>query len=222
MDRKTAMIYAQLKPYKALVEKTRGFIRWALDKVDKPYVACSFGKDSAVMLHLVREIRPNIKVRFIRWEGETEHIDNYDEVISQWGNINLEQIEMCRISLSDKRKDRYDVGKEYDAFFVGLRMQESTARRITLKTHGLFYKNKAGLVRISPLAEWTDKDVATYAFANSLPMLNSYKINGIKSRTASRIPREDFGIREQFLSDLKARDFTAYQKLLLKFPEISN
>src|SRR5690625_2463704 len=106
MDRKTAMIYAQLKPYKALVEKTRGFIRWALDKVDKPYVACSFGKDSAVMLHLVREIRPNIKVRFIRWEGETEHIDNYDEVISQWGNINLEQIEMCRISLSDKRKDR--------------------------------------------------------------------------------------------------------------------
>lgn len=222
MDSKTAMLYAQLKPYKALVEKTKGFIRWALDKVDKPYVACSFGKDSAVMLHLVREIRPNIKVRFIRWEGETEHIDNYDEVISQWGDINLEQIEMCRISLSDKRKDRYDVGKEYDAFFVGLRMQESTARRITLKTHGLFYKNKAGLVRISPLAEWTDKDVATYVFANSLPMLNSYKINGMKSRTASRIPREDFGIREQFLSDLKARDFTAYQKLLLKFPEISN
>jgi 3'-phosphoadenosine 5'-phosphosulfate sulfotransferase (PAPS reductase)/FAD synthetase len=219
MDKKTALLYAQLKPYKALVNKTSGFIRWALKRVENPYVACSFGKDSAVMLHLIMQQTPDIKVRFIRWKFETEFIDNYDEVIAAWGKLNLDQIEFTRESLSDKRKDRYNtVG--YDSYFIGLRKDESVARRITLKKHGMFYKNNADMIRISPLADWTEKDISAYMYANSLPILNTYLIQGSGSRTASRIPREDFGIRQSFLIDLKQRDFTSYQKLIIKFPEI--
>ena len=130
MDKKTALLYAQLKPYKALVNKTSGFIRWALERVKNPYVACSFGKDSAVMLHLILQQAPDVSVRFIRWRFETEFIDNYDEVIKDWGYLNLEQVELSRESLSDKRKDRYDtVG--YDGYFIGLRKNESVSRRIT-------------------------------------------------------------------------------------------
>ena len=133
MDKRTALLYAQLKPYKALVNKTSGFIRWALERVENPYLACSFGKDSAVMLHLVLQHKPDIPVRFIRWKNETEHIDNYETVISEWGKLNLTQVEFSRNTLSDKRTDRYDtVG--YDSYFIGLRSQESTVRRITLKT----------------------------------------------------------------------------------------
>lgn len=223
MDKKTALIYAQLNPYKALVKKTSGFIRWALDNINNPYLACSFGKDSAVLLHLVLQHK-KIPVRFVRWKNETEHIDNYDEVIQQWvsrENIILTQIEFSRESLSDKRKDRYDTN-EYDSYFIGLRMQESTARRITLKAHGFFYKNAAGLIRISPLAEWSDKDISAYVIANDLPTLNTYKADGFKARTASRIPRSDHGIRESFITDLKHRDFQAYQKLLLNFPELQS
>lgn len=221
MDKRTALLYAQLKPYKALVNKTSGFIRWALERVENPYLACSFGKDSAVMLHLVLQQKPDIDVRFIRWQNETEHIDNYDEVISKWGNIKLTQVEFNRIFLSDKRKDRYDtVG--YDSYFIGLRSQESTVRRITLKTHGLFYKNTSGMIRISPLADWTEKEITAYIVSNDLPTLNTYTIDGFSSRTASRIPRADNGIRESFLTDLKHRDFESYQKLLLKFPEIQS
>ena len=219
MDKRTALLYAQLKPYKALVNKTSGFIRWALERVENPYLACSFGKDSAVMLHLVLQHKPDIDIRFIRWQNETEHIDNYDEVISKWGNINLTQVEFNRDFLSDKRKDRYDtVG--YDSYFIGLRSQESTVRRITLKTHGLFYKNTSGMIRISPLAYWTEKEITAYIVSNNLPTLNTYIADGFSSRTASRIPRADNGIRESFLTDLKHRDFESYQKLLLKFPEI--
>lgn len=219
MDEKTALLYAQLKPYKNLVNKTSGFIKWALGRVENPYVACSFGKDSAVMLHLILQQNPNIKVRFIRWKFETEFIDNYDEIITQWGAINLDQIEFSRDSLSDKRKDRYET-KSYDSYFIGLRKDESVARRITLKTHGLFYKNKADMIRISPLADWNEKDIASYMFSNKLPILNTYKNTGMTSRTASRIPREDFGIRQSFLIDLKQRDFTSYQNLINHFPEI--
>lgn len=221
MDKKTALLYAKLKQYKALVNKTYGFIRWALERVDNPYVACSFGKDSAVMLHLVLQHAQNIPVRFITWKNETEHIDNYNEVIEQWGNINLTQVEFSRTSLSESRTDRYDT-KGYDSYFIGLRKQESTGRRITLKTHGMFYKNKADMIRISPLADWKNEDIAAYMFSNELPILNSYLTDGINTRTASRIPRSDFGIRESFLVELKHRDFNSYQKILKCFPEIKD
>lgn len=221
MDQRTALLYAQLKSYKALVRKTSGFIRWALERVETPYLACSFGKDSAVMLHLVLQQKPDIDVRFIRWKQETEFIDNYDEVISKWSGLKLTQVELSREFLSEKRTDRYDtVG--YDSYFIGLRSQESTARRITLKTHGTFYRNISGMVRISPLADWTEKEITAYVVSNDLPTLNTYKSDGFHSRTASRIPRADHGIRESFLADLKHRDFESYQKLLLKFPEIQS
>lgn len=218
---KSAMLYTKLNSYKALVNKTSGFVRWALQKVNKPYIACSFGKDSAVMLHLVHSINSDIDVRFIRWQGETEYIDNYDEVISQWGLKNLHQIELNRVSLLDKRKNRYNTD-QYDSFFVGLRKDESTTRRITLKAHGMFYKNAAGLYRICPLADWTAKDVEAYIVEHQLPTLKSYSIQGFQSRTATRIPREDFGIRHQFLIDLKQRDFSAYQQIINKFPELKS
>lgn len=221
MDQRSAILYAQLKQHKALVNKTSGFIRWALERVRTPYVACSFGKDSAVMLHLVRLQCPDIAVRFIRWKDETEFIDNYDEVIAQWGNLNLNQIELSRESLADKRKERYNTS-DFDSYFIGLRASESTVRRITLKKDGMFYKNKAELVRISPLADWQDADVAAYVFSNHLPVLNSYLKDGITSRTASRIPRADYGIRESFVARLKRRDFAAYQQLVIKFPELKS
>lgn len=219
MDPKSAALYSQLRHFKALVNKTSGFIRWALEKVSHPYVACSFGKDSAVMLHLILTHSPNIPVRFIRWENETEHIDNYDQVISQWNLPNLHQVTFNRSSLSDSRKDRYKT-QGYDSYFIGLRKEESVSRRITLKKHGMFHTLKSGLTRISPLADWTTRDISAYVLSNSLPTLQSYISQGMQSRTASRIPRADHGIRENFLNDLKQRDFEGYQKLLLKFPEI--
>lgn len=219
MDTKSASLYAQLKHFRHLVNKTSGFIRWSLDRIENPYVACSFGKDSAVMLHLVLKHRPEIPVRFIRWKNETEHIDNYDQIINQWNIPNLQQITLSRASLSDSRKDRYQT-ESYDSYFIGLRKEESVARRITLKKHGLFYTLKSGLTRISPLADWTTRDIAAYVVSNRLPTLNSYIVQGMQSRTASRIPRSDHGIRENFLNDLRQRDFQAYQQLLVKFPEI--
>lgn len=221
MDHKSAVLYSRLNTHKALVNKTSGFIRWALAKVKTPYVACSFGKDSAVMLHLILQQYGNIPVRFIRWMNETEHIDNYDQVIERWGNINLQQIVLSRDNLSDKRKDRYNTSG-YDSYFIGLRSQESVPRRFTLKTHGIFYRNKTGMVRISPLADWSEHDIAAYVCSHNLPTLNTYIGHGMSSRTSSRIPRADHGIRESFLVDLKQRDFQAYQKLLLNFPEIKH
>jgi sulfate adenylyltransferase subunit 2 len=221
MDKKTALLYAQLKPYKALVNKTSGFIRWALERVENPYVACSFGKDSAVMLHLILQHDPDIPVRFAS-HPETRILDNYDQVINQWINkgINYHEI-YCDgglVKVKHAQRNALDALHEnWDSFFVGIRKQESFARRVSLKKHGMFYKLKStGRVKISPLSDWTEKEIAVYILVNDLPVLNKYNIEGFSARTTSGIPRTNI---EECLISLKQRDIESYNKLCQLFPD---
>lgn len=218
MNPKEALLYAKMPEHKVLVNKTKGFIRWALERVENPYVACSFGKDSAVMLHLVLEQMPDVKIRFIRWVNETDLLANYNEVISAWNLQNLEQIELFRQSIDDKIKERYATS-EYDSYFIGFRQEESTARRITLKTQGMFYKMKEGKIRISPLSDWKLKNIAAYIVENNLPTLDTYKQFGFQERTTSRVPRADYGIRSHSLKLLKEKDVVKFNELLKQFPD---
>ncbi len=218
ISEKEALLYAKMPEHKALVSKTKGFIRWALERVENPYVACSFGKDSAVMLHLVLEQKTDVKIRFIRWKNETELLGNYDEVIAAWGLENLEQIELQRQSIDDKAKERYATN-EFDSYFIGFRQEESTARRITLKTHGMFHKMKAGKIRVSPLSDWKLKDIAAYIVSNNLPTLDTYEQFGFQERTTSRVPRADYGIRGHSLRLLKEKDISKFNELINQFPD---
>lgn len=221
MDKKTALLYAQLNSYKYLLNKTESFIKHTLSIVKTPYVACSFGKDSSVMLHLVLKYAPTVEVRFVRWKNETDLLGNYDDVIKRWGDINLTQVELHRSSVEDKVAERFDT-KGYDSYFIGFRQEESVARRITLKKLGDFYQMKNGMYRISPLSKWKTTDIAAYILSNELPTLDTYEKFGFSERTASRVPRENFGIRSHSLSLLKQRDISAFNQLLNNYPELSN
>jgi phosphoadenosine phosphosulfate reductase len=221
MDFKTALLYSRLNTYKALVNKTSGFIRWALDRVENPYVACSFGKDSAVMLHLCLKHRPDIPVIFVR-RVETDLIDNYNETIKKWGKLNLsiisykgwlEQGEGKGISFATRNLDNYD------SYFVGLRKDESVGRRISLKTSGMFYKNKSEKIRVCPMADWTTNDIAAYCLSNDLPILNKYLIEGFDSRTTAAIPSK---FPNESLQSLKNRDIESFNKLLKLLPDARN
>lgn len=222
MDKKTALLYAQLKPYKALVNKTSGFIRWALERVENPYVACSFGKDSSVMLHLCLKHRPDIPVRFAS-HPETRLLDNYESVINAWidKGINYHEI-FCDgelIKVKHAQRDALDAMNEnWDSFFVGIRQQESVGRRISLKKYGMFYKLKNGRIKISPMSEWSEKDIAAYVLSNDLPTLSKYNTEGFSSRTTSGIPRTNIS---ECLQSLKSRDIQAFNKLCQLFTDVN-
>ena len=57
--------YSKTILFRKRVEKAEKIIREALDKTRKPYVACSWGKDSTAMLHLVLQQKPDVHVVFI-------------------------------------------------------------------------------------------------------------------------------------------------------------
>jgi phosphoadenosine phosphosulfate reductase len=222
MDERSALLYAKLHSYTRLVNRTHGFIRWALARVKTPYVACSFGKDSAVMLHMVLEQAPDIPVVFVR-RVETDLIDNYQDVIQQWGTINLQTISYTGW-LEDQDAAR-GIGnavkslQNFDSFFVGLRSDESVGRRLTLKNHGMFYQNTSGKTRICPLKDWNTKDITAYTYQNRLPILSKYLIEGFDARTTAAIPSK---FPHETIQSLKTRDIESYNKLLTLLPDVKN
>jgi len=221
MDRRTAELYAKLHSFKALVNKTSGFIRWALQRVEKPYLACSFGKDSAVMLDLVLKHKPDITVRFAS-HPETRILDNYDEVIEKWQRkiVNYEEIflEGGLVKVKHAQRNALNEG-QWDSFFVGIRKEESFGRRVSLKKYGMFHKLKNGRLKISPMADWKTEEIATYVLVNDLPVLSKYRIEGFSARTTSGIPRTNIN---ECLTSLKTRDIRAFNELCRLFPDVNN
>jgi predicted phosphoadenosine phosphosulfate sulfurtransferase len=222
IDERSALLYAQLKPYKALVAKTERFIRWALARVANPYVACSFGKDSSVMLHLVLNQKPDIPVVFAS-HPETRILDNYDKVIRYWieSEINYHEI-FCDGGLvkvkHDQRNRMAAWSDQWDAFFIGIRSQESFGRRISLKKYGMFHRLASGKIKISPLAQWKTEDIAAYTLEHKLPLLDKYGFEGFAARTTSGIPRTHIN---ECLQSLKNRDLNAFNAICKLFPDVN-
>lgn len=219
IDERAYGLYAQMPEYKFLVNKTISFIRWALTKVNNPYLACSFGKDSSVMLHMVFNQYPNIIVKFLG-KTETDLIDDYKGIIEWWRqrNVLVERITYKGWLEGGTRKGIANnmQADEHDGFFVGIRKEESVGRRITLKKDGKLFKMKDGKTRIAPLADWTTKDIAAYMVANNLPVLGAYKREGFEARTTSNIPSK---YPHEAIARLKDADITSYNQLLKIFPD---
>lgn len=223
---KEAQLYARLPVHRRHVEHAHSIIRQTLDVCERPFVACSFGKDSAALLHLVRTYRPDIEARFIRWP-ETELLADFDRVIGEWRALgaNVVILDLTRSTLDERAPGRWDALRNLsptDGQFVGLRADESRARQITLNAHGHLYRTAAGYWRSCPLARWNTLDVAAYVTLHKLPTLSAYERHGFEARTTSRIPRAQHSIREEALARLREDDPAAYQQLRAMYPEIDN
>ncbi len=223
MDRRTALLYSRLWKHKRLVRETGAFIKWALRQCGSPCVSCSFGKDSAVMLHLVLQERPGIPVLFLRYE-ETALLANYSETISRWGNIRLETIDSGASILDNvneaKELPRRAKAMGFDACFVGLREEESARRRINLRKYGKLHQCKNGIFRICPLQKWALNDIISYIYANELPTLDTYSEVGFEARTTVGLADDDYGFRAAQLAAIKRTDLRRFNELIRKYPSL--
>jgi 3'-phosphoadenosine 5'-phosphosulfate sulfotransferase (PAPS reductase)/FAD synthetase len=223
-----ARLHTRLQEYRRRVQVAIETIDRAMRLVSMPYVACSFGKDSAVLLHLVHTRYPHIDARFLRWQNETEHLDTYPEVVERWMDqfprLRIVIVSMERTLLSERgvgRFDRLATVHPSDSAFIGLRAEESRGRRMTLRTHGTIYRMASGMTRICPLAWWSTADIAAYVVTNDLPTLATYHEQGFTARTSSRIPRDAHGIRAQSLAWLRRVHPDRFAALQEVYPEVS-
>ena len=153
-----------------------------------PCVTSSFQAEDVVLVHLLREIKPDIPVLFL----ETFHhfpqtLAYRDEMAAKW-NLNLINLKAPEPSIglwqtsTDDCCARHKVGplfgalEGYDTWFTGLRREQSPSRANLQHVEPFILTSGNPLRKVSPLAEWTMKDVWQYAKAHDIPLMPLYEL----------------------------------------------
>ncbi|NIN68742.1 MAG: phosphoadenosine phosphosulfate reductase family protein, partial [Anaerolineae bacterium] len=151
-------------------------------------IACSFGKDSITLLHLVRQQTDSIPVLFADTHVKfRETYDFAERIVGEWG-LKLHRTTAPAwdkaIWERDKAKCCYQLKVEpfnnlvselgLDAVFVAIRRDEHPARakasyvdRMGGVTH--IERVEFDHQRVHPLLDWTETDVWDYIQAHRLP-----------------------------------------------------
>lgn len=164
----------------------------ALKKCKKPIIAFSGGKDSTVVLHLVRRIAPQTialfnntgvenkeTVKFTRslpnMDETTYYKKNFWQCVDEYG---LPQVKAKAKSHGNrccyylKEKPALDYYREHnnDLTFTGLTMAESRNRMMFFKRCGpLYYMKSWQMWKCHPIWDWTEDEVWDYIKSNNIP-----------------------------------------------------
>jgi phosphoadenosine phosphosulfate reductase len=151
-------------------------------------LTCSFQAEDVVLLHLLREVEPNIPVLFLDTVHHFPQTYEYrDELARSW-NLNLINLRASAPSpglwqqSTDDCCARHKVGPlfsaldAYDVWFTGLRRQQSASRANLAEVEPFRLPSGKTLTKVSALAAWTTKDVWTYAQAHEIPLLPLYEL----------------------------------------------
>ena len=165
----------------------RTLIAEQLATAEAPCITSSFQAECVVLVHLVRELRPDIPVLFLDTVHHFEDTYRYrDEISGRW-NLNLVNLRAEEPAPGLWREDthaccaRHKVGPlfaalaGYDVWFTALRRDQSPTRANLADVEPFTLGNGTVLRKVSPLAAWTAKDVWTYARAHGIPLLPLYE-----------------------------------------------
>ena len=162
--------------------------------------ACSFGKDSIVVVHLCLRVCPNFPIFFVNTKFKPKETWDYrDKIVKEW-NLNFKEYmskekvdwrlhltdpeECCRILKVEPTKEAL---KDLDAWITGLRNDEGETRR----GYSVIEK-KGGIVKINPILNWSEGDVWRYIAIHNIPVHPLYK-EGYRSlgcAPCSTLPKE--------------------------------
>lgn len=159
------------------------------------FVACSFGKDSLVMLSLVRQVDPDVPVVWFdgglydewpetypfvqdvtqRWGLRLITVRPQRSLVEQWRVAGVPWARHTQAEAEYTRQFKHAIAEAVAAYgftlgFVGMRMDESPHRRRLLSRRGPLYWHKGdGIYRCCPLWNWPVADLWAYARTAGIP-----------------------------------------------------
>jgi 3'-phosphoadenosine 5'-phosphosulfate sulfotransferase (PAPS reductase)/FAD synthetase len=185
--RESCLLRARLAGFARLLGRTEAIIREAFSQSARPYVALSGGKDSTVLLSLVREERPDTAAIFSDDEWNFPETMAYLDTVpnltraasrvrhaswfTSWesGPVGLPA---DTIWLDAKQGDgipSFARGRGFDLAFIGLRKEEATYRRLHLCGRGtIFYCHTHQAIECNPLADWKVEDIWAYLLSREI------------------------------------------------------
>jgi phosphoadenosine phosphosulfate reductase len=151
-------------------------IQWAVDSFS-PHLSLSASMQDAVLIDLATKVDPGIEVVFIDTGYHFPETLETVEVVRRRYGLNLKIMtvrpfaedlwridpENCCSSVKVGQLDRALAGKV--AWMSGLRRSESPTRADA----PIVGRDLRGLVKVNPIATWTEADVAAYVEANDVP-----------------------------------------------------
>lgn len=165
------------------IEHSKMIIENAIKKYEKIAVACSFGKDSMVVVHIAQQIKKDIPIFTVLTPFKPKETFEYKDKMKKLWNMNLkiymskEKVkeglwktnpdECCRILKVLPTKEAV---KDLDAWICGLRASEGRTRKKYKEV-----EQKNGLVKINPILNWSELDVWRYFAFYSIPVHPWYR-----------------------------------------------
>jgi len=159
-------------------EHSKNIIQECLDRYDRIAVACSFGKDSMVVVHLAIDIKPDIPIFTIMTPYKPKVTFEYKDKITKLWKLNITEYrakrdvpnglwktlpdECCNILKVEPTKEAV---KDLDAWITGLRCTEGRTR-----TEYQEWELKGGLMKVNPILYWTEADVWRYIAIHQIPV----------------------------------------------------
>jgi phosphoadenosine phosphosulfate reductase len=156
-------------------------------------VTNSFQAEDMVVLHIVRQLVPNAPVVFLDTGYHFAEVYEYRDRMARDWQLNLINL-LPEITVTDQESqfgilNQTDPGRccgirkvqplfsfleIYALWFTGLRREQAKSRATLREVDNFPLPSGKSILKISPLTEWTAKDVWTYADRYGIPLLDLY------------------------------------------------
>jgi phosphoadenosine phosphosulfate reductase len=175
-------------------QRAKDLIAGVLAQAGAPCVTASFQTECVVLVHLLIEQRPDIPVLFLETGYHFKETLVYrDQLTAAW-KLNLMNLS-ARQSVAEQEAafgilnqtapDRCcalrKVGplfaglESFDTWFTALRREQSPTRANLKPIDDFKLPSGKALRKISPLADWTTREVWTYLTSRGIPILSLYE-----------------------------------------------
>ena len=187
-ERAVCLLYAKMPEHRYRVAQSERIVREMLERVQAPYVAYSAGKDSEVVLDLVRRQMPFTPALY---GDDAWCLPETDAQLVRTPNLRrvamrVEHAEWFTAHEDAPPEDAEWLGDAhpawaaelgYDGCFLGLRTDENARRRLLLRQRGAtFYSERRKLWICCPLAHWSVRDVWAYILSRDIAYNTAYDV----------------------------------------------
>jgi phosphoadenosine phosphosulfate reductase len=138
--------------------------------------ACSFQKEESVLFHMLSEIEPGFRA-FVIDTGVLfpQTLTTWKQFEQRFPDAQIDVIDATSPGEAWTQSDCCSAAKvagleqalsQVDAWVTGIRREQAATRAQAPKVQR---EGRRGIVKLNPLADWSEKDVWTYVFEHDLP-----------------------------------------------------
>jgi phosphoadenosine phosphosulfate reductase len=180
--------------FEAKLAAVRSLVREQIDRAaGEVCVTSSFQAEDVVIVHLVKELLPNVPIIFLDTGYHFAETYEYRDRIARDWDLNLvnvlpeqtvaeqeaqfgilNQTDPSRCCGLRKVEPLFRELEKYDVWFTGLRREQAKSRAQLQPIDQFSLPTGKKLSKISPLTEWTARDVWQYAGQFGIPLVSLY------------------------------------------------